>query len=213
VLATFRLQGLVTLLTVYALRALAGFVSHRRRSWDSPFGAFSSRKVSAAFPRGRTHVLFRPPVFPLLVQWAGPTGCSFWALTLPGVPGGRCRISASATGCSLGLFPLRVFRKGPCRTLVRTPPTRFAKPILRPMPPAPRSINRPLPGSVRDIRQAARADRATLPGFWHQCDPECVGETLPGLCVHLLPRRASLPTDRQSLGSPVSLYRSHSGCA
>jgi len=109
-------------LTAYALRALAGFVSHRRRSWDSPFGAFSSWKVSAAFPRGRTHLLFRPPVFPLLVQWAGPTGCSFWALTLPGVPGGRCRISASATGCSLGFFPLRVFRKGPCQTLVRLLP-------------------------------------------------------------------------------------------
>jgi hypothetical protein len=42
--ATFRLQGLVTLLTVYSLRTRAGFVSHRRRSWDSPFGAFSSRE-------------------------------------------------------------------------------------------------------------------------------------------------------------------------
>jgi hypothetical protein len=42
--ATVRLQGLVTLGAVYALRARAGFVSHRRRSWDSPFGAFSSRE-------------------------------------------------------------------------------------------------------------------------------------------------------------------------
>jgi len=49
--ATFRPQGLVTLSAAYALRAPAGFVSHRRRSWDSPFGASSSRKVSAAFPR------------------------------------------------------------------------------------------------------------------------------------------------------------------
>jgi len=47
--ATFRLQGLATLLAVYSRRARAGFVSHRRRSWDSPFGAFSSRKVPAAF--------------------------------------------------------------------------------------------------------------------------------------------------------------------
>jgi hypothetical protein len=46
--ATFRLQGLVTLLTAYALQSLAGFISHRQRSWDSPFGAFSSRKVSAS---------------------------------------------------------------------------------------------------------------------------------------------------------------------
>ncbi len=43
--ATFRLQGLATLLTVFSLRSRAGFVSTRQRSWDSPFGAFSSRKV------------------------------------------------------------------------------------------------------------------------------------------------------------------------
>jgi hypothetical protein len=49
---TVRLQGLVTLWAVYALRGRAGFVSHRRRSWDSPFGAFSSRKVSDPFPGG-----------------------------------------------------------------------------------------------------------------------------------------------------------------
>jgi hypothetical protein len=37
--ATFRLQGLPTLVTVYSPRIRAGFVSHRQRSWDSPFGA------------------------------------------------------------------------------------------------------------------------------------------------------------------------------
>jgi hypothetical protein len=42
--AMVRLQGLTTLGAVYALRARAGFVSRRRRSWDSPFGAFSSRE-------------------------------------------------------------------------------------------------------------------------------------------------------------------------
>jgi len=112
--ATVRLQGLVTLWAAYALRAPAGFVSHRRRSWDLPFGAFSFRKVSAAFPRGRTHIPFRPPVFPPPKRWAGPTGCGFWALTLPGVPGDRYMISAPATGCSLGFCPLRVFWKKPC---------------------------------------------------------------------------------------------------
>jgi hypothetical protein len=44
--ATFRPQGLTTLSAAYSLRAPAGFLSPRRRSWDSPFGAFSSRKVS-----------------------------------------------------------------------------------------------------------------------------------------------------------------------
>jgi hypothetical protein len=50
--ATFRPQGLVTLSTVSSLRTLAGFVSRRQRSWDSPFGAFPSREASVRF---RTH--------------------------------------------------------------------------------------------------------------------------------------------------------------
>jgi hypothetical protein len=54
--ATFRLQGLVTLLTVSSLGSRAGFVSHRQRSWDSPFGGFLSREVSAAFRPGRTRI-------------------------------------------------------------------------------------------------------------------------------------------------------------
>jgi hypothetical protein len=37
--ATFRLQGLVTLLAVYSPRSLSGLVSSRQRSWDSPFEA------------------------------------------------------------------------------------------------------------------------------------------------------------------------------
>ena len=62
--ATFRPQGLVTLSAGYSLRARAGLFSCRRRSWDSPFGAFSSGKVSAAFPGGRTHAPFIPSVSP-----------------------------------------------------------------------------------------------------------------------------------------------------
>jgi hypothetical protein len=57
-LATFRLQGLVTLLAAYSLRSRAGFVSHRLRSWDLPFGAFSSWKVTGRFRLGRTHIPF-----------------------------------------------------------------------------------------------------------------------------------------------------------
>jgi len=47
--ATFRLQGLVTLLTAFALESRAGFVSHRQRSWDSPFGGFTFPEVSQPF--------------------------------------------------------------------------------------------------------------------------------------------------------------------
>jgi hypothetical protein len=106
--ATFRPQGLVTLSAAYSLRARAGLFSYRRRSWDLPFGAFSSRKVSAAFPGGCTHTPFFPSVSPAAKRWAGPTGRGLWVLTLPGVPRARRRISTATAGCSLGLHPLRV---------------------------------------------------------------------------------------------------------
>ena len=105
--AAVRLQGLITLVAVYSFRALAGFLSHRRRSWDSPFGAFSSRKVSGAFPPGRTHIPFFLPLIPLPKQRAGPAGRVFWASTLAGVPGSQRGVSTPTAGCSLGFCPLR----------------------------------------------------------------------------------------------------------
>lgn len=62
--ATFRPQGLVTLSTVYSLRAPASFVSRWRRSWDYPFEAFPSRMVIQSFPKGWTHIPFRTCVAP-----------------------------------------------------------------------------------------------------------------------------------------------------
>jgi hypothetical protein len=59
--ATFRLQGLATLLTAYSFQAPADLVSCRQRSWDSPFRAFPSRKVSDAFPpQMDPHAVFPP---------------------------------------------------------------------------------------------------------------------------------------------------------
>lgn len=48
--ATFRPQGLVTLSTACSLARLVSLVSCRQRLRDSPFGAFSSRKVAWALP-------------------------------------------------------------------------------------------------------------------------------------------------------------------
>jgi hypothetical protein len=112
--ASFRLQGLVTLVTAFSPRSRAGFVSHRQRSWDSPFGAFSSRKVSAASPGGRTHIPFNPSVLPPPKRWAGPASRGFWVSTLPRVPGGRTGFNSPTTGCSLGFRPSRVYRRKPC---------------------------------------------------------------------------------------------------
>jgi len=176
-----RLQGLVTLLAVYSFRAPAGFVSHRRRSWDSPFGASSSRKVSGAFPPGRTHIPFFLPLIPLPKQRAGPAGRGFWASTLAGVPGSRRRISTPTTGCSLGFCPSRVcrpksgpgFRPASSHTLC----TRARGYMCR----RPRvSIDFGLDPSI--CRGKPRqTGKPTLLGFPHLLNPTHAGKLPPGL--------------------------------
>jgi hypothetical protein len=150
----FRLQGLVTLWAAYSFRALAGFISHQRRSWDSPFGASSSRKVSGAFPPGRTHIPFVLPLLPLPKQRAGRAGRGFWASTLARVPGSRRGISTPTTGCSLGFRPSRVYRP---KSESRFRPTsshalhsHARKHVL-----APQSFDRLRLGPFRRSRQAA----------------------------------------------------------
>jgi hypothetical protein len=179
--ATFRLQGLVTLLAACSLRALAGFLSHRRRSWDSPFGAFSSRKVSAASPRGWTHVPFLPSVIPPPKRWAGPTGRGFWAFTLPGVPRSRTGVSSPTAGCSLGFHPPRACGWRLAQDSAQAPPTRFAVPATRAATTGAseyRSARTSLAPAARRTRQP---DRAALSGFLHQHDPAHSSDLLPGL--------------------------------
>jgi hypothetical protein len=90
--ATFRLQGLATLLAASSLRIRAGFVSHRQRSWDSPFGGFSSGRASGVLPPGPTHIPFNPAVLPPPKRRAGPRGPGFWVLTRPRVPDDQTRV-------------------------------------------------------------------------------------------------------------------------
>jgi len=113
--ATVRLQGLATLLTAYAPRSLAGFVSHRQRSWDSLFGAFSSARGTQAFPPAWTHLPFLSRLLPPPKRRAGLASRGSWALTLTRVPGDRRGFMASTTGCSLELSPFRVSRREPWR--------------------------------------------------------------------------------------------------
>jgi hypothetical protein len=107
--ATFRLQGLATLLTAYSLRTPAGFVSRRRRSWDSPLR-------SLLLPRG----------FPRVSTWENPpTVCRCqYSHRVSGGPAQQGPVSGlrpsreSLTpsegvnpldaGCSLGVRPPRV---------------------------------------------------------------------------------------------------------
>jgi hypothetical protein len=170
--ATFRPQGLATLSAVYSLRARAGFFSRRRRSWDSPFGAFSSRKVFRAFPHRRTHVPFDQSVLPPPKRWAGPTGPGFWALPLPGVPGDRHRIGAPTAGCSLGLCPSRVYRRESGLGFRPDSSHALRRSDLA-ADPAGAPESRSTPAWPRPTLPASqKADGTTLLGFSHQHDPE-----------------------------------------
>jgi len=179
--ATVRPQGLITLSAAYAFRAPAGFVAHRRRSWDLPFGAFSSRKVSAAFRGGRTHIPFLSSVIPPPKRRAGPTSRGFWALTLPGVPGDRRGISAPGAGCSLGFHPLRACGRKPGPGL--HPGSSHALRTVRPKAAGTgASESRSTSAWSRPvIRQAEWRSEKALTGFSHRHVPERSNEAPPGL--------------------------------
>jgi hypothetical protein len=153
--ASFRPQGLATLSAACSFRARAGLFSYRRRSWDSPFGASSSRQVSGTFPSGRTHVPFDPSLLPPPRRWAGPTGprlLGFGPAESPWRP--DAGLARRPLAAPLGFTLLGPAGDDLVRDFARTPPTRFMAAIFRPLPPAPRSIDQPSPGPAR--RTASR---------------------------------------------------------
>jgi hypothetical protein len=100
-------------MTAFSLRSLAGFVSHRQRSWDSPFGAFPSRKVSRRlrlkaptyrFSRDCTRRRSGMPASRAAVSGLLPLRESLAR---------RHTFNVSAAGCSHGLCPSRVIRRAP----------------------------------------------------------------------------------------------------
>jgi len=118
--ATVRLQGLVTLLTVYALRARVGFVSRRQRSWDSPFEAFPSHEVSSALPPERTHVPFIPPLRHAPKRWPERQSAVSGLLPSRESLDSKHVISALTTGGSPGLFPFQGSRAAVLRRISPT---------------------------------------------------------------------------------------------
>ena len=101
-------------MTVSSLRTRAGSLSHRQRSWDSPFGGFSSRKVSDAFPHseGPTCRFFqrcsrRRSAEP--ARWtAAPGSCPF-----PESLAVDRGVSSSMAGASRGIHSSRVLPRKP----------------------------------------------------------------------------------------------------
>ena len=184
-------------MTAYSLRSRAGFVSHRQRSWDSPFGGFPSQKVSGLLRPESTHIPFSPAVFPPPKRRAGPTGLGFWVLPLPRVPCSRRGFSSPTTGSSRGFSPSRVLGRRP-RPGFR-PASSHALCPSDSFPPGahtPQSIDQPSLGLIRTPCLSTEPDKATLLGFPHRLDPEHSRESPSGLCVRLTPCRASLPANQ-----------------
>jgi hypothetical protein len=129
---SFRLQGLVTLLAAYSPRFRAGSVSHRQRSWDSPFGAFSSRKVSDPFPARKNPHTVSPVGIPAPKAQAGSTSRGSWVVALPGVPGGRHAFNTPTAGCSHGFCPSRGIHERLGKDFALPPLTRFSDPGCSP---------------------------------------------------------------------------------
>ncbi len=177
--ATVRPQGLATLSAVYALRARAGLVSYRRRSWEFALRSFLLPEGTDRVSAGVNPPTVSPVGSPALLRWAGPTGRGSWAFTLPGVPGDRHRISAASAGCSLGLCPLRAW--GSKRRTGFRPRSSLAleRAVLRP--------DRRRLGVLNnlDLRlfpqpENRQLDEATLSGFAHRIARKRSDEGRPG---------------------------------
>jgi len=121
----FRLQGLVTLVTAYALRSLAGFISRRQRSWDLPFEAFSSQEVCERF---------RPnaPTYRFAAMIPGASAEPTWLLRFLGfnplaefLAVHVCLIH-QPLDAPLGFPPFRAFNESLNRAFTRFPLTRFS---------------------------------------------------------------------------------------
>jgi hypothetical protein len=186
---------LVTLLTAYSLRSRAGFLSHRQRSWDLPFGGFPSRKVFGTFPSRRAHLPFNLAVFPPPKRRAGPIGRGSWVLPFQEFLATRQGFSLLPAGSSLGFHPSRVLRRKPWPGF--RPASSHALRGLGKADPAgapeyQSASARPYPCAVPEYGP----DKATLLGFLHQLDPAHFNEFLAWLWVHLSPCRALLPTSR-----------------
>lgn len=171
--ATVRPQGLATLSTAYALRTPAGFVSHRRRSWGLPFGAFPSRKVSSRFRRDEpTYRLARQYFRRRSVEPARRASVSR-LLPLRESLADRHGVSTPTAGCSLG-FSL----PGPSGGGLGG----FSPALLshawpdRPKPaaPTPQSLNRPPLGHLRNRRNSPVPQTTTLLGFPHLRTFPCI---------------------------------------
>lgn len=189
--ATFRAQGLVTLSTVYSPAGLAGSISHQQRSWDFPFGAFSSSKVSESFPLGSAHLPFHPTLFPSAEAEGRPVEPRFLGFSPLLESSNESRgLKAPFVGCSLGFFPPEVQGRKPWRRF--RPTSSHVLSTKWALQPAVRctSESRSVPAARRSSSQGKRAG-ATSSGFLGLHVHRHSGCPFFGLLLHLMPELAS----------------------
>jgi len=96
-------------LTAYSLESRAGFVSHRQRSWDSPFGGFPSREVLPAFrPEGNPHTVTPGSISATRRCQTGLTGPGSWVYTSRECLASTRSFNPVTAGASHGVCPSRV---------------------------------------------------------------------------------------------------------
>jgi hypothetical protein len=156
-------------LTVSSLRVPAEFISPRRRSWDSPFGVFPSRKVSERYRSQAPTCCFSRPYTRHECRAVLP-GRSSWALPLPRVPREpSVRLTGRLAGYSLGFRP---FQGSPARALTRISPDLLSRAF-------PEHSRGSYPGRAPECRWALAWSRPPLPASWRGW-----GETaLIGFCT------------------------------
>jgi hypothetical protein len=158
-------------LTAYSLRSLAGLLSYRQRSWDSPFGGFPSRTASEHFGSDLPTYRWLPAVFPPPKRRTGPMGPGFWGFP-PWSP-------LPATGClarrrpvpPLGFSLPGFSREDLGQDFARPPLSRFA-PRCSPLRRRPRVSISPRLASPTCHAEAQQPRKATLLGFLHPCIPD-----------------------------------------
>lgn len=138
--ASFRPQGFLTLSTACSLRGRAGFVSHRLRSWDSPFGAFSSRQVFGVLRARTCPRTVSPATVPLAEASGRPGGPRFLGFYPAKSPMAARRVfSTPIAGGSLGFSLSRLPGEGLGRDFARPPLARFSPDPCEPTDCAPES--------------------------------------------------------------------------
>jgi hypothetical protein len=164
---------LITLSTVFSLQTPVGFVSHRRRSWDSPFGVFPSQEAHARFrPREPT---YRFSLRFFHRQSGGPARKA----AIPGFqpPESPWRPNAwlarRPLDTPLGFALLRPTDGNLVRTLTRTPLTRFPEHQAEGPTSACASEYRSAPTwpPPPHHAEARRTDGTALLGFLHRSLP------------------------------------------